>query len=84
MVGMGSIVVSDLPALSLSFGCPAKVRGVNRLGLERLGMPTGEIDRIDELIQSGLSVDELGDPLRPWEIRYEGLLGDSPGDRQRH
>lgn len=37
IVGMGSVVSRDLPAISKAYGAPAKVRGANIVGLERLG-----------------------------------------------
>ncbi len=39
MVGACSKVVKDLPPFTLADGSPAEVRGVNRIGMERRGLP---------------------------------------------
>jgi len=38
MVGMGSVVTRDLPPFAMAYGSPARVRGANRVGLERHGV----------------------------------------------
>ncbi|HUP85269.1 MAG TPA: hypothetical protein VM143_06340 [Acidimicrobiales bacterium] len=46
MVGMQSVVTSHLPPAVVAFGSPARVRGVNRVGLERAGFTTLEIEQV--------------------------------------
>jgi UDP-N-acetylglucosamine acyltransferase len=38
MVGMGAVVTRDLPPGSLAYGNPCRVRGANRVGLQRAGV----------------------------------------------
>lgn len=43
MVGMGSVVVRDVPAFAKAYGNPARVRGVNTVGMERAGLDAAVI-----------------------------------------
>jgi UDP-N-acetylglucosamine acyltransferase len=47
MVGMGSVVTNDLPCYALAFGSPARVKGVNAVGLRRSGVDDELIARIE-------------------------------------
>ncbi|MDQ7878757.1 UDP-N-acetylglucosamine acyltransferase [Microbacterium sp. QXD-8] len=47
MVGMGSIVTRDVPPFAMVYGAPARVRGANRVGLERRGVSAAAVDLID-------------------------------------
>lgn len=44
MVGMGAVVTKDVPPYALAVGSPARVRGVNRVGMMRLGVPEESIE----------------------------------------
>lgn len=44
MVGMGSVVVKDVVPFSVTKGSPARVTGVNRVGLSRLGCAEPIVD----------------------------------------
>jgi UDP-N-acetylglucosamine acyltransferase len=46
MVGMGSVVTRDVPPHALVYGNPARLRGVNRVGMRRAGIPDAEIERL--------------------------------------
>ena len=48
MIGMDSTVLTDIPPFALVYGTPARVRGANRVGLEREGWDGALIDRLDE------------------------------------
>jgi UDP-N-acetylglucosamine acyltransferase len=50
MVGMQSVVTGHLPPGALAFGSPAKLRGVNRVGLQRAGFEDDEIDEIERAL----------------------------------
>lgn len=50
MVGMGSVVTRNLPPFVKAFGNPARVRGVNRVGMERGGIPSETIDMFEQLL----------------------------------
>jgi UDP-N-acetylglucosamine acyltransferase len=53
MVGMGSVVVRDVPPFAKSFGNPARVKGVNSVGMERNNMPGASVALLGELYASG-------------------------------
>ena|SRR5690554_192090 len=46
MLGMGSIVTRDIPPFSKAYGNPARVKGVNTIGMERGGIPTDDIEAV--------------------------------------
>jgi len=48
MVGMNSSVTKDVADYALCYGSPARVRGCNRRGLERLGWTNEAIQLIDD------------------------------------
>ena len=47
MVGMNSSITRDLPPFAVSFGSPARHHRVNRVGLERAGVTSAEIERFE-------------------------------------
>lgn len=47
MVGMGSVVTRDVPPFAKAYGTPARVRGANRVGMERSGFAADGIDELD-------------------------------------
>ncbi len=53
MVGMGSVVTRDVPPHAKAFGVPARVRGVNAVGLERRGLPSGDITALAAVYATG-------------------------------
>lgn len=59
MVGMGSVVTRDIPPFALAYGNPCRVRGANRLGLERADVPESAIDEIHRAYAAGST------PARP-------------------
>jgi len=48
MVGMGALVTRDVPPYAKAFGSPAKVRGVNEVGMSRRGVDVEDIDALAE------------------------------------
>lgn len=71
MVGMGSVVTRDVPPYALAFGSPARVRGVNEVGMGRRGIKAGDVAALAERYASGASTTAAWRPpddLRPaWE-----------------
>jgi UDP-N-acetylglucosamine acyltransferase len=68
MLGMGSVVTRDVPPFAKSFGNPARVQGVNTVGMTRQGLDVADAERLAELYAAGtaLSVDwPAPDALRP-------------------
>lgn len=65
MVGMQSVVTTHLPPGVLAFGAPARIRGVNRVGLERAGFDSAEIEEI---------ASAFGASRRPAAARLEAAL----------
>ncbi|GAA1650459.1 UDP-N-acetylglucosamine acyltransferase [Catellatospora bangladeshensis] len=49
MVGMGSVITRDVPPYAKSFGNPARVRGVNTVGMSRAGIPAEAIEALVDL-----------------------------------
>ena len=50
MIGMGSVVTRNVPDFAKAYGVPARIRGVNTVGMKRLGYPESEIDLASELL----------------------------------
>jgi UDP-N-acetylglucosamine acyltransferase len=68
MLGMGSVVTRDVPPFAKSFGNPARVQGVNTVGMTRQGLDVADAERLGRLYESGsdLSADWPAPPgLRP-------------------
>jgi len=63
MVGMGAVVTRDIPAYSIAYGSPARVRGANRVGLERAGCSPSVIADLDGAYSRGLPIDASALPL---------------------
>lgn len=49
MIGMGSVVVKSIPLFAKAFGNPARIRGVNSVGMERLGLSLDTIALLQKL-----------------------------------
>jgi UDP-N-acetylglucosamine acyltransferase len=59
MVGMGSVVTRDLPPFSKAFGNPARIQGVNRIGMQRLGISAETIDATAAAYAPGVGSEAL-------------------------
>lgn len=57
MIGMGAVVLEDVECLAVVAGVPAKLRSVNRVGMQRLGFTSGDIARMSEALQNRESPD---------------------------
>ena len=57
MVGMSSVVTHDIPPFSLVFGSPARVRGANRVGLQRAGVTDSAVEACDNSYAIGAPFD---------------------------
>ncbi|MDV6012367.1 UDP-N-acetylglucosamine acyltransferase [Haloechinothrix sp. LS1_15] len=83
MVGMGAAVRSDVPAFTVSVGVPARVTGVNRTGLARLGVEQEAIAALEPFLlgqrddepaafpDDGVLGEGLTDLLASWHARQE-------------
>ena len=70
MVGMNATVKGWVPDMSLHFGTPSRLRGVNAVRLGRLGLATARISEIEELLRSTVISEEerqrrLSELLKP-------------------
>jgi UDP-N-acetylglucosamine acyltransferase len=46
MVGMGSVITKDVPPFALVHGNPGRVRGVNRVGMQRAELDASVVDEV--------------------------------------
>lgn len=53
MIGMGTPVNRDLPPHVKAYGSPARIHGLNRIGLERQGIEASQIDALESVYRSG-------------------------------
>lgn len=89
MIGMGAVVVRDVPAFMTVLGIPARSHGINRVGLERVGLRSDEIAEIEMLIRSrempqhSSSAEDCG-RLRDVEARYRSALKNAAPLRGPH
>jgi UDP-N-acetylglucosamine acyltransferase len=58
MVGMGSVVTRHVPPFAMAYGSPARVKGANRVGLQRAGLDDAVIDQVITSLDSG-NLDQL-------------------------
>jgi UDP-N-acetylglucosamine acyltransferase len=49
MLGMGSVVTRDVPPFAKAFGTPARIQGVNAVGMRRQGVGQTDVDRLADL-----------------------------------
>lgn len=74
MVGMSAAVTRDVPPFAKVYGCPARLRGANTVGMSRRGIPDDDIRALDEAYRSGRIPDlagpaELGAAWEWWTAR---------------
>jgi UDP-N-acetylglucosamine acyltransferase len=53
MVGMSAVVTRDVPPASLAYGNPCRVRGANRIGMQRAGVSAEVIDTVELAYSAG-------------------------------
>ncbi len=73
MVGMGSVVTRDVPPFAKAFGNPARVHGVNRVGMERGGVSPEAIALVEERFA------RLGDPAEADDAAIARLTAELAG-----
>jgi UDP-N-acetylglucosamine acyltransferase len=59
MLGMGSIITRHIDPYALAYGAPARIKGANRIGLERAGFAPDTIADVDEALKNGESLEAL-------------------------
>ncbi|MFT7474669.1 MAG: UDP-N-acetylglucosamine acyltransferase [Verrucomicrobiales bacterium] len=74
MVGMGSVITRDVPPFALVRGAPARIVGANRVGLERSGVTSDVVERLDAHYGEGNTEapnwleGELAEHVRAYEL----------------
>lgn len=53
MVGMGAVVTRDVLPFALSYGSPATLRGVNRVGMSRQGLDDETVEWLEAAYRTG-------------------------------
>jgi UDP-N-acetylglucosamine acyltransferase len=71
MVGMGSVVTRSIPPYAKAYGNPARLRGVNTVGMERSGIPADAVAAVVERYGDG------GTELRVDGLQYFESLADA-------
>lgn len=59
MVGMGTVVVADVPKYSKVYGVPGRIQGFNQVGLERAGFDANSIRAIQEIFSCKLPAPDI-------------------------
>lgn len=62
MVGMGSVVTKPVAPYAMAYGSPARVHGVNRVGMERAGVPAAAIDELADAYGAGVATEDVTPP----------------------
>jgi UDP-N-acetylglucosamine acyltransferase len=78
MVGMGTPLARDLPPFVKAFGSPARINGVNVVGMRRLGISEREITKLQDAYLQG---DLL---LQKTSAQWHGLLHSAVTDWRNH
>lgn len=55
MVGMGSVVTRDVLPFAAAYGNPARLRGVNRVGMQRAGIPDEVVEALQRSYAAGVA-----------------------------
>jgi UDP-N-acetylglucosamine acyltransferase len=63
MVGMGSVVTRDVPPAALAHGNPCRVRGANRVGMQRAGVGADVIAAVQLAYAAGDAPHTGADPV---------------------
>jgi UDP-N-acetylglucosamine acyltransferase len=53
MIGMGAVVTRDVPPFAKAYGNPSRVRGANRVGMQRQGIDAATIDVVEVAYAAG-------------------------------
>lgn len=53
MIGMGTPLARDLPPFVKAFGSPARIHGLNRVGMQRFGVDDAEIEALSAAYEGG-------------------------------
>lgn len=69
MVGMSAVITVDVAPFAMVYGNPARLRGVNRVGLLRNGVDAHAVDALDQLYKSGTAPRDAppGLPADAWQ-----------------
>lgn len=77
MVGMNSTVTRDLLPFAVAYGSPCESKKINRAGLERSGVPAGDLALFEQWFER-----VRGAPEAPLEHDYRRFLAEFAADRK--
>lgn len=75
MIGMNSTVKGRIPAMSMHFGSPSRLRGANRVRLARLGLNESQIDEVESFLMNSIATVE--DVKERFRVLLDELIAES-------
>ncbi len=81
MIGMGTPVARDLPPYVKAYGTPARIRGVNIIGMQRQGIEEDQISALQTAYAAG---DLLLTGATAMAFNWSGILADDICTWRRH
>jgi UDP-N-acetylglucosamine acyltransferase len=73
MIGMGSVVSKNLPPAILALGAPSRIMKVNRIALDKIGVPEGEWEN---LYLKSPAFESVHKNLKDDYLRFQGTVED--------
>lgn len=75
MVGMGAVVTRDVSPAAKVFGSPAVLRGINRVGLDRMGVDADDIELLGVYLSLDATIEVKQQAIHQLSSKTVTLLG---------